>query len=67
MKNNNKTSARGNEMTTETQQQNTTTWSECQCEDCTGNATRDAWWTWPIPVADCAEKVFDDTSDSAIV
>ena len=30
----------------------------CQCEACTDS---DAWWTWPIPVADCAEKVFDDS------
>jgi len=48
-------------MTTKTQQQSTTTWSECQCEACTSKAIRDEWWTWPIPVADCAEKVFDDS------
>ena len=52
-------------MTTKTQQENRTTWSECQCEACTANEdTRDdtptEWGTWPIPGADCAEKVFQD-------
>ena len=23
---------------------------------------RNEWWTWPIPVAPCAEKIFDDGS-----
>ena len=52
---------RKHEMTTKTQQENKTTWSECQCEDCTGrDDTQAEWWTWPIPVAGCAEKVFRD-------
>ena len=56
---------RKHEMTTKTQQENKTTWSECQCEDCTGHEdarddTQAEWWTWPIPVAGCAEKVCRD-------